>query len=179
MDTFFVTLLLGISLSMDAFSLALGYGTQGIGKKNEILLAFIVGLFHFFMPLFGLSIGNAIYEYFVFDFHLVVGVIFFIIGLEMVISSVKDEEVNVMRGFFGYLLFGFSVSIDSFTTGIGIMAINDNYLEVSSIFMICSSLFTYLGLRLGGVLSDKFGKYATMAGGVILLMFSLYYVFNK
>ena len=78
MNTFFVTILLGISLSMDAFSLALGYGTQGIGKKNEILLAVIVGVFHFFMPLIGLFIGNAIYQYFVFNFDLVVGIIFFI-----------------------------------------------------------------------------------------------------
>ena len=178
MDTFFVTVLLGISLSMDAFSLALGYGTQGIGKKNEILLAVIVGIFHFFMPLVGLGIGSAIYQYFVFNFDLVVGIIFFIIGLEMVISSIKDEEVNQLFGVLGYILFGFSVSIDSLTTGIGLKAINDNYLEVSSIFMIISSLFTYVGLRLGGSLSDKFGKYATMGGGVMLLMFSLYYVFS-
>ena len=66
MDIFFTTLLVGISLSMDAFSLSLIYGTQNIGKKNEIMLTIIVGLFHFFMPLLGLNIGNFLLVYFVF-----------------------------------------------------------------------------------------------------------------
>lgn len=177
MNTFFVTVMVGISLSMDAFSLALGYGTLGLEKKNQILLSLIVGFFHFFMPLIGLFVGNIIYDYFVFDFHLVVGVIFGIIGIQMIISSLKNEEVSPIFGVFGYLLFGFSVSIDSFTTGIGLKAINDNYLQISSIFMVCSCLFTYLGLSLGNKLSDKFGKYATFFGGVMLTCLAIHYVF--
>lgn len=179
MNTFFVTVMVGISLSMDAFSLALGYGTLGLKKRNQILLSLLVGIFHFFMPLIGLFVGDVIYKYFIFDFHLVVGVIFGIIGVQMLVSSINNEEISPIFGMFGYLLFGFSVSIDSFTTGIGLKVINDNYLEVSSIFMFCSSLFTYMGLKLGCKLSDKFGKYATILGGLMLVMFSLYYFFGK
>ena len=50
-------ILIAVSLSMDAFSLALIYGTQAISKKGKILLSIIVGLYHFIMPLIGLSIG--------------------------------------------------------------------------------------------------------------------------
>ena len=45
---------------MDAFSLALIYGTQGITKKNKILLSLIVGIYHFIMPLIGVAIGTVI-----------------------------------------------------------------------------------------------------------------------
>ena len=59
MNIFFVVLLIGVSLSMDAFSLALIYGTYGLSRRNEIILSIIVGLFHFFMPLVGLFFWDA------------------------------------------------------------------------------------------------------------------------
>ena len=55
-----LVILMAISLSMDAFSLSLVYGTFGIDKKNKILLSLIVGCFHFVMPLFGMFIGDLI-----------------------------------------------------------------------------------------------------------------------
>lgn len=176
MNIFFTTLLVGISLSMDAFSLALIYGTQGIEKRREILLSVIVGIFHFFMPLLGLSLGSMIYHYFTFKLNLVVGVIFSIIGIEMIISIFKEEDVGILNSIWTYLLFGLSVSIDSLTTGIGLKAINSNYLEVAVIFMICSTFFTYIGLKLGNRLSDRFGKVANFGGGIMLILLAIHYV---
>jgi len=177
MNIFFTIVLVGISLSMDAFSLALIYGTYSFRKKEIVLLSMIVGIFHFFMPLMGLVLGNLITQYFLFNVNLVVGIIFGIIGIEMVISSIKDEDVNIMVGLFGFLLFGLSVSIDSFTTGIGLSLISHNYLLCSIVFMIISSFFTYLGLVFGSKLSDRFGKYATLCGGIIMLILASSYIF--
>lgn len=178
MNTFFVVVMIGISLSMDAFSLALGYGMYGFSFFKQICLAFLVGIFHFFMPLLGMMVGCLVYDYFIWNFQLVVGIVFFVIGLQMVVSGFKDIEINPFLGMFSYFLFGFSVSIDSFTTGIGMRYIDNNYLGVSLVFMVCSGLFTYLGLCLGGILSRRFGNWATVLGGVILLLFSFYYVFS-
>jgi putative Mn2+ efflux pump MntP len=178
MNTFFAILLVGISLSMDAFSLALVYGTQGLSKREEVFLSVIVGLFHFFMPLIGFCFGNVLANYFIFNVNIVVGIIFNVIGIEMIISSVREDDVSVLVSFWGFLLFGLSVSIDSLTTGIGLRAISDNYLEVSSIFMICSGLFTYLGLIFGNKLSARFGKMATILGGGMLIILAIYYVFR-
>lgn len=176
MNIFFTCLLIAISLSMDAFSLSLIYGTYGLSKRNEVLLAIIVGLFHLFMPLIGLGFGNIIMDYFIFNIELVVGVIFLIIGLEMLISSKKNEEVKILDSLVGFLFFGLSVSIDSLTTGIGLSAISKNYIGVACLFMIVSGLFTYMGLRLGGKLSDKFGKYATIVGAIIMIVLGGSYI---
>ena len=46
--------IIAVTLSMDAFSLSLAYGTIGLDKKNIILLSCIVGIYHFIMP----QIGN-------------------------------------------------------------------------------------------------------------------------
>ena len=56
----FIILMIAVSLSMDAFSLSLAYGTLGITKKEISKLSFIVGLYHFFMPILGMKFGNYI-----------------------------------------------------------------------------------------------------------------------
>ncbi len=176
MNSFFMTLAVGISLSMDAFSLSIIYGMQGISKKNEIILSIVVGMFHFFMPLIGLLFGNLIYNYFIFNFNIVIAVIFGIIGLSMLLSIKEDKIVDVSLGIVGIFLFGLSVSIDSLITGIGFRGINNNYISVSSIFMICSGLFTFIGLRFGNKFSQRFGKLSTFCGGVMLVVLAVYYL---
>lgn len=177
MNIFFMCLLVAISLSMDAFSLALIYGTYGLSKKNELLLSGIVGIFHFVMPLLGLFFGSIVMKYFIFNVNLVVGFIFGIIGIEMLLSVKKEEEVKILVSLIGFLLFGLSVSLDSLTTGIGLSAISHNYIGVACLFMIVSALFTYLGLRFGNRLNEKFGKYATLLGGILMLVLALGYIF--
>lgn len=177
MNTFLTTLIVGVSLSMDAFSLALVYGMQQMSKKDKIILATIVGLYHFFMPLIGLQVGNIITNYVFIDLDILVAIIFLVIGLEMILSSIKEKEEKILLNLFGFLIFGLSVSIDSLTTGIGLNVINNNYLEVSSIFAIVSAIFTYMGLFLGNKLSNKIGKYSTILGGIILIILGVYYIF--
>ena len=177
MNIFFTCLLVAVSLSMDAFSLSLIYGTYALERKKELLLAGIVGLFHLVMPLLGLFFGNLIMDYMVFNVFIVVGIIFGIIGIEMILSSFKDEEVKILVNFIGFLLFGLSVSIDSLTTGVGLSAIGDNYIGMASLFMIVSAIFTYVGLRMGNKLSNKFGKYATIGGGIMMIILAIYYIF--
>ena len=174
----FIILMIAVSLSMDAFSLALIYGTQSISKKNKIILSIIVGIYHFVMPLLGVFLGNIILKYLVINLSIVVSIIFLFIGIEMIISSIKDDSHDFVVSIFGFLIFGLSVSIDSFTTGIGLNVINNNYLEVSSIFCIVSGSFTYLGLILGNKLGSIFGKLSTIIGGVILIILGIIYFFR-
>lgn len=177
MNIFFMCLIISISLSMDAFSLALVYGTYNLELRKELLLSLIVGIFHFIMPLIGLFFGSVIMKYFLFNIDLIVGAIFLIIGIEMLNSLKKDEEINVLISFLGFLLFGFSVSIDSLTTGIGLSTLSNNYVGVACLFMIVSAIFTFLGLLLGKVFNNKFGDYATGLGGILMIILALNYIF--
>ena len=163
---------------MDAFSLALIYGTQSISKRDKIILSIIVGIYHFVMPLLGVFLGNVILKYLVINLSIVVSIIFLFIGIEMIISSIKDDSHDFVVSIFGFLIFGLSVSIDSFTTGIGLNVINNNYLEVSSIFCIVSGSFTYSGLILGNKLGSIFGKLSTIIGGIILIILGIIYFFR-
>lgn len=175
MNTLLTTIIIGISLSMDAFSLALIYGLEPINKNNKILLSLIVGIYHFFMPLIGIFFGKIIINYLPFKINILVSIIFFIIGIDMIYSSLKNKKEKLSISILGFILFGLSVSIDSFTTGIGMNIINNNYLEVSTIFAIISLFFTYIGLVLGHKINNKIGPISSLFGGVILLILSIYY----
>ncbi len=85
-------ILIGIALSMDAFSLSLIYGTEGIIKKDRYILSLIVGIYHFIMPLIGLIIGTFITSKIVMNINILVGIILSIIALEMIISSFKEKK---------------------------------------------------------------------------------------
>ena len=161
---------------MDAFSLALIYGTQDITKKGKILLSTIVGIYHFIMPLIGLTLGLYVTSKVIINTNILVGIILSLIAIEMIISSFKNKEEKFLLSIPGYLLFGLSVSIDSLTTGIGLPAITDKYILSASVFSVTSLLFTFLGLNLGNILNKKYGKISTIIGGIILLVIGLLYI---
>ena len=163
--------LIAVSLSMDAFSLALIYGTQGITKKHKILLSLIVGIYHFIMPLIGVAIGTVITKK-------IVGIILSLIAIEMIISSFKEEDKKFLLTIPGYLLFGLSVSIDSLTTGIGLSLITQKYIFSSLIFAITSLSFTFFGLNIGDRLNKKYGRISTILGGIVLFVLGILYIFK-
>ena len=170
--------LIALSLSMDAFSLALIYGTQEISKRDKIILAIIVGMYHFIMPLIGLSIGSFLTDKIIINTNILVGVILTLIAIEMIISSFKDKEEKFLLSLAGYFLFGLSVSIDSLTAGIVLPAITNSFFSSALVFAITSTIFTYLGLNLGNILNKKYGKVSTMIGGLILLIIGIIYIFK-
>ena len=163
---------------MDAFSLSLLYGTEGIDKKSKMFISTVVGIYHFIMPLIGLTIGSYITNKIIFDTNILTGIIFILISIEMIISSYKDKEEKILISIPGYLLFGLSVSIDSLTTGIGLPTITNNFILSSIIFSITSFIFTISGLNLGNILNQKYGKISTVIGGTILLVLGIIYIFK-
>ena len=170
-------IMIAIGLSMDAFSLAILYGTLNFNKRKTLTLAGSVSVFHFFMPLLGNLVGVFLLSILPISANVVVGIIFFIISIQMLISIFKNEEIVDLKGLFAIILFAFTVSIDSFTVGIGLPAISNNKILVTSIFSVTSFLFTYVGLTIGGCLTERFGKVSTLVGSIVLLCLSLLYLF--
>lgn len=178
MNDLISVIMVAIGLSMDAFSLAILYGTLNFNKRKTLVLSTSVGIFHFFMPLLGNLIGIIILKIVPIAPNIVVGIIFLIISIEMILSIFKQEEIMDLKGVFAILLFAFTVSIDSFSVGIGLSAICDKKILAVSIFSVTSFLFTYLGLSIGSKLTEKFGKWSTLFGGIVLLLLSFVYLFS-
>lgn len=170
-----IALIIALSLSTDTFSLSLIYGTSNLDKRKEIILSLIVGLFHFFMPLLGQSVGKNIIQVFPISLNFLVFIIFLIIGVEMILESFKKYKKIKELNLFEILAFAFAVSIDSFTVGIGLKLIFDPLIS-SFIFLIVSAIFTYLGLYLGKLINLFIGKVSTIIGGLVLIIIGILYI---
>ena len=167
--------IIAISLSMDAFSLSLAYGTISLTKKEINLLSIIVGTYHFFMPILGMLLGKFITDIVHIGGDLIVLIIFTFIGINMIIESFKKNDRISKMKLGEMILFGLAVSIDSFSVGIGINNISNNFLLCSFIFSVTSALFTYLGLMLGNKLNQLIGKISTIIGGITLILLGIIY----
>ncbi|MBE6153362.1 MAG: hypothetical protein E7166_03980 [Firmicutes bacterium] len=178
MSTLFTIFLVGVSLSMDTFSLSLCYGTLNLNNKTTIILSVIVGVFHFLMPLLGITIGNIIIDNLLINGNYLILMIFSIIGIDMIIEAFKEQEKKLLTSFFGILIFAFSVSIDSFSTGIGLKLMTDNILGSLIIFTLTSSTFTYCGIKLGKIINTRLGKISNIIGGIVLIFLGIYFFFK-
>ena len=84
--------LIGISLSMDTFSVSLSIGTFNISRKKIIFLCSLVGMMHFFMPLFGNFLGNKIITFLNINMNFLLGIILLFIAIEMIIELIKEDK---------------------------------------------------------------------------------------
>ena len=169
-------LLIGISLSMDTFSLSLTLGTVSENKLIKILPLF-VGIFHFFMPLLGNIIGITLINLLNLASNIILGTVLIVLGIILAIHYFKDETADINLNILGIIIFALSVSIDSFSVGLGINDITNNYYIASIIFALCSAAFTYLGIIIGKYSSKLIGKYAIILGIFLLLILGIFHLF--
>lgn len=159
-------ILIGVSLSIDAFSLALSVGlNNGISNKKNIY-PLTVGVFHFFMPMLGYILKMFINKVIVIPNKL----IFIIVLIFILIGIILDKENNNV--FINPFLFAFSVSLDSFTIGI---SLEKSYLIISSIiFSVISYIFTYVGFKVSHKMIEKYQNKSKIISIIILLAILIY-----
>ncbi len=157
---------------MDTFSLSIVYGILN-NKAKSFRLALIVSIFHFVMPLLGTIIGSNLLGILSIDTNIFVGIIFIFLSVQMMFHREEEISLNNLLSFF---VFGFTVSIDSFSVGIGLSQITESVILSSIIFSLTSGIFTYIGVKFGNRIGNKIGKNSTILGGVILLIIGLYYI---
>lgn len=173
MYSFISVIIIGVALSMDTFSLSLTIGTLNIPSKKILLTSIIVGIMHFFMPLIGLLIGKQILTIFPINHNLLVAIILGIIAIMMIKDLFSESTSSYNLTMIGIIAFAFSVSIDSFSTGVGLKAITNNYFIAALTFALCSFSFTYTGLTIGKYSQEKIGKIANIIGIILLLVISI------
>lgn len=170
MNQLIIIELIAISLSMDAFSLALIYGNCIKKKSSKLKLSISVGIFHFIMPWLGNSFGLQIENRISINLNIIASILLIILGIQMLFEKEENENKIKTLSLIEILLFSFSVSIDSFTTGIGIKILYENIYIVSFIFSLTSFIWTYIGLNIGNIINQKYGTIATKIGGITLII---------
>ncbi len=168
-----VVFFIAISLSLDAFSLALSLGMRGLSSKDILILSSTVGISHFIMPFLGTILGH-VFAYGVHaDANMLAGVIFIYIAIQMFKEYRSEEVIDFKMGFVGAALFAIGVSLDSFGVGFALRLEGADIIKSFSLFTLASFSFTYIGLRLGKVLNSILGDYSILLGSFIMSILAL------
>lgn len=166
-------LLIAVSLSMDAFSLALSIGTTSLEAKTSLFLSSVVGIFHFFMPIIGSFCGFMFVTHLHIDAHFLSSVIFLYIAILMFKDYKEGESDTFKLSLVGIVIFAFGVSLDSFGVGFALNSLDSSKFIAPFVFTIVSFLFTFAGLTLGKKLNSLIGTYSILFGASIMTMLAI------
>lgn len=175
---FFNSILLGVGLAMDAFSVSLANGLNEpkMKKPKMTLIAGVFALFQALMPMLGWICVHTIVEVFGAFEALIPWIALALLGFiggKMLIEGIKggDEDDGNKETTFGALLVqGVATSIDALSVGFTIseydwfMALVCSLLIAVVTFVICTA-----GLIIGKKFGTKLAGKASILGGAILI----------
>lgn len=176
---FFVnSILLGVGLAMDAFSVSLANGLNEPDMKSS-RMSYIAGVFAFFqaaMPMIGWICVHTVAKIFsAFEKMIpwIALILLLFIGGKMLIEGIKgDEESDAVKsvGLGALMIQGIATSIDALSVGFTI-ADYDVIMAIvcAAIISIVTFVICIAGLIIGKKVGTKLAGKANILGGVILI----------
>lgn len=174
------SLLLGVGLAMDAFSVSIANGLAE-PRMRRLKCAAVAGTYSFFqflMPMLGWLLVHTVVGWFgvIEKFIPYIALILLLyIGIKMIVECLRGKEDEEIRRLTVPLLLmqGVATSIDALSVGFTIaehtlpMALPAAVIIGAVTFVICS-LGLWMGKRFGSIF-----KHAEVVGGIILIMIGI------
>lgn len=179
---FFNSVLLGVGLAMDAFSVSLANGMSDSKMKirKMLLISGTFAIFQALMPLIGWALVHSIVQKFK-AFEKIVPWIALVllgyIGGKMIYDSIKhtdDTEQTKGLSIIALLVQGIATSIDALSVG---FTIADYTLKPALVCVLIIAVVTlaicFAGVEIGKRIGNKIAGRATLFGGIILIFIGL------
>ncbi len=160
---FIQILIIALGLAMDAFAVSIAAGTSGnvTERRAALRLSLHFGLFQFFMPLIGWSLGINIAPLIASGDHWVAFILLAIVGGRMIKAGLGKQPTGFKKDpSKGMLLFMLSVatSIDALAIGLSLAMLQIKILVPCLLIGMITALLSYIGIQMGSRLGIKFGK---------------------
>lgn len=173
---FLNSILLGIGLAMDAFSVSVANGLNEPNMKQSKMIAISLcfGIFQYAMPMIGwLCVHNLLRQFESFQKYIpwIALILLLYIGGKMIFDVIKNtEEEKPTVGFLALIIQGIATSIDALSVGFTIAKYDFTMAQVESIIIgITTSIISYTGIIIGKKFGNKYSKSASLVGGIILI----------
>ena len=197
--SFLEILLIGIGLSMDAFSVSVckGLTTKKFSWKMALTCGLWFGFFQALMPLIGYFLGEQFEQYITSVDHWIAFGLLFLIGANMIREALVETEngerktengerktengeektfrfpFSVFRSQLQMLPLAIATSIDALAVGISFACIQVKIWSSVLIIGLTTFAFSIVGVKIGNVFGSRFEKGAEIAGGIILILIGL------
>lgn len=179
---FFNSVLLGVGLAMDAFSVSLANGLNepNMKKKKMCGVAGVFAIFQALMPMIGWICVQTIVQYFE-SFEKFVPwialILLVFIGGKMLVEGIKNKDGEVEKtevGLVALLVQGVATSIDALSVG---FTISEYGLVMAIVCAIIIAVVTFIicmvGLFIGKKVGTKLAGKANILGGWILIFIGI------
>jgi putative Mn2+ efflux pump MntP len=124
------------------------------------------------MPVVGWFAGTTIVRYIAAYDHWVAFALLAFVGIRMIRSGLEDNielpKSDPSRGW-SLVMLSIATSIDALAIGLSLAIIGVTIWYPAVVIGVVTGLVSWLGLRLGNVLGEKFGKRMEIAGGIVLV----------
>ncbi len=179
---FFVnSVLLGVGLAMDAFSVSMANGLNEPNMKRSRMAAMagVFGSFQFLMPMIGWLCVHTIVQYFnAFEKCIpwIALILLLYIGGKMLIEGIRGNEDDEQTGVGAFALFiqGVATSIDALSVGFTIADYDLIMALVCSIIIAIVTFFICItGVKIGKTFGTRLASKSQLLGGVILIAIGL------
>lgn len=179
---FFNSILLGIGLAMDAFSVSLANGLNEPKMKTIRMcgMAGVFALFQFAMPMIGWFCVSSIAQYFEAFQKFIPWIALALLGYiggKMLYEGIKDKESDETKAVVSVtalLVQGIATSIDALSVGFTISEYNVIYALLACFIIAIVTFFICMGgLYLGKKFGTKLSGKASILGGIILIVIGL------
>lgn len=179
------SILLGVGLTMDAFSVSIANGLKesNMRKIKMFFVAFTYAFFQFLMPLIGwICVHTIVTKFKIFEYFIpwIALILLLFIGGKMIFENIKKESGEEVDNDYkkigiGLLIIqGIATSIDALSVGFTIADYNFlSSLLCCLIIAFITLSFCIFGLIFGKKLGNKFSKRAELIGGIILVLIGL------
>lgn len=181
MDFSFIinSVLLGIGLAMDAFSVSVADGlSQGCtSQPKRFLIAGTFGFFQFLMPLLGWFGVHSIISVFTSFQKFIPWIGFGLlmwIGIKMILEAGEQESCVTELSLMTIIIQGIATSIDALSVGFTISDYSFTAALVCSLIIgIVTFVICVFGIQLGVKVGNKYCKKAKWFGGIILIVIGI------
>ncbi len=168
-------ILIAISLSMDAFAVAVckGLSVGRLKPKHCLITGAWFGAFQALMPAIGYLLGVQFEKYIKAVDHWIAFVLLLIIGANMLREALsKEEDDEVCDSFTVKSMFPLAVatSIDALAVGVTFAFLGVNILVAIALIGAITFSLSAAGVKIGNVFGAKYKTPAEIAGGVVLIL---------
>ena len=179
---FFVnSVLLGVGLAMDAFSVSMANGLNEPNMKRSRMAAMagVFGSFQFLMPMIGWLCVHTIVQYFnAFEKCIpwIALILLLYIGSKMLIEGIRGAEDDEQTGVGAFALFiqGVATSIDALSVGFTIADYDLIMALVCSIIIAIVTFFICItGVKIGKTFGTRLASKSQILGCMILIAIGL------
>lgn len=171
--------LIAVALGCDAFAVGMGVGARFCNRRQVFRLSFHFGLFQFIMPLLGWFLGTNLAGVAAKWAPWVAFGLLFFIGAKMagesILAGKSDKPVCCVDPTLGLnlVLLSVATSIDALGVGFSIGIVGYGLLLPAIWIGITAGAMTWMAMKLGNRLSERFGRWMEIAGGFILMAIAI------